>query len=349
MGLKLADVAQQLSSIERRIREDGDTRNAQLLSIMAYITENSSFQGYSPSSCPADYTVIATDGSQIDVDRHESTGCYLINVGWAIISYGPEPTASLDKRAEVSLKDERGSDYHDSDDDYQEIKDRLNIGLERSLAEFRRLAELTAKRDRRQPCLAMVDGPLVLWGAAGASSQNKQGKQYYDQMVEAMEQIYRHALDGPLALVGYTSYPGYRDIVEKLPATEKDLLLDRHIFGNLLEPGQRSIPFKVERSWGPDHEMYFFYLKTESEIARIEVPKWVAEDPYLLDTAHAAILDQCTRGHGYPVALQEAHEQAVVTAADRENFWNMVSGVLNRRGFQTTSSAKSRSKRSRWL
>ena len=30
---------------------------------------------------PADFTVIATDGSHIDVDRHHSTRCYLINIG----------------------------------------------------------------------------------------------------------------------------------------------------------------------------------------------------------------------------------------------------------------------------
>src|SRR5579871_3845010 len=31
---------------------------------------------------PADYAVIATDGSQIDVDSHGLVQCFLINLGW---------------------------------------------------------------------------------------------------------------------------------------------------------------------------------------------------------------------------------------------------------------------------
>ena len=35
---------------------------------------------------PPDFTVIATDGSHIDVDRHHSTRCYLINIGSVAIT-----------------------------------------------------------------------------------------------------------------------------------------------------------------------------------------------------------------------------------------------------------------------
>ncbi len=358
MGLKLADVARQLPNIAERVREEQTARSTQLLRVAGHIRENrSSFLSHNAPPCPADYTVIATDGSQIDVDRHESTGCYLINVGWAIISYGHEPKASLDKRADVRLAEEHSVDDQYNDEEYQEVRDRLNIGLARSLSEFQGLGQLVAKRERGRFCLAMVDGPLVLWGAAGASSQNKKGQRYYDGIVEAMENIRRCALDGALALIGYTSYPGYRDVVKKLPIIEKDLLLDRHLFENVLAPGERSTPIKVDRSWGPEHEMYFFYIKTKDEIARIELPGWVVEDYELLGLAHAAILDQCARGQGYPVALQEAHEQAAVTAADRETFQSMVESALRKRARQSdgpstilrTSSAKSRSKRTRWL
>ena len=350
MGLKLADVAQQLPRIAGRIQEEQQMRLIQLDSAMSHIGgSDPDFQGYNPPSSPVDYTVIATDGSQIDLDRNISTSCYLINVGWAIISYRPEPGASLDKQAEVHLAYEASLDHPESDAEHQEARDKLNIRLIRSLGEFQRLAELVAARDPSHLCLAMVDGPLVLWGAAGASDQDRQGKHYYDGIVAAMENIHRCAQDGPLTLVGYTSYPGYRDVIRKMRMAETELLVDRHIFDRLLSPGQRSRPFKVERSWGPEHEVYFFYLKTDDEIARIELPAWVAEDSDLLALAHAAILDQCIRGHGYPVALQEAHEQAVVTVADRQNFWDMVETALNRKAMPVSSSAKSRSKRSRWL
>ena len=43
---------------------------------------------YEAPPLPAQFTVMATDGSHIDVDRHKSTRCYLINIGVAILHYG---------------------------------------------------------------------------------------------------------------------------------------------------------------------------------------------------------------------------------------------------------------------
>ncbi len=54
-------------------------------------------------------------------------------------------------------------------------------------------------------------------------------------------------------------------------------------------------------------------------------------------------------GKGYPVALSEAHEQAVVTGADRENFWQLVESSLVDEHLPSLSSAKSQSKRTRWV
>jgi hypothetical protein len=49
------------------------------------------------------------------------------------------------------------------------------------------------------------------------------------------------------------------------------------------------------------------------------------------------------------VALAEAHEQAVVTAADRDSFQQLLEMSLFEEGIPSTTSAKSRSKRTRWL
>jgi NurA-like 5'-3' nuclease len=98
-----------------------------------------------------------------------------------------------------------------------------------------------------------------------------------------------------------------------------------------------------------DHEIHFFYLRLDDEIARVEVPRWVARDPELVGLAHALIIDQCNRGQGYPVALSEAHEQAVVTTADRNNFWQLVESGLVAEHLPTPGTGKSRSKRMRWV
>ncbi len=44
---------------------------------------------------PLNYTVIASDGSQIFPDRHEALPCYLINIGSVILHYGTGGKAHL--------------------------------------------------------------------------------------------------------------------------------------------------------------------------------------------------------------------------------------------------------------
>jgi NurA-like 5'-3' nuclease len=97
------------------------------------------------------------------------------------------------------------------------------------------------------------------------------------------------------------------------------------------------------------HQVCFFYVKLDEEVARVEVPLWVADNKVLLDLVHSAIVDQCNRGFGYPVALSEAHEQAVVTGADREQFWNLVDRVLNEGNISLQHSLKQTSKRVKWI
>ncbi len=128
---------------------------------------------------------------------------------------------------------------------------------------------------------------------------------------------------------------------------------DRELFSNLLEQGERSAIFTsqssiVQKHYGV-HQVYFFYLKVDDEIARVEIPQWVAMDENLLNLVHTLVLDQCQRGHGYPVALSEAHEKAVVTGVDREEFWQLVESFLIEERLPSLSSAKSRSKRTRWV
>ncbi len=75
----------------------------------------------------------------------------------------------------------------------------------------------------------------------------------------------------------------------------------------------------------------------------------MATNPASLDLVQAVVVDQCRRGQGYPVALSEAHEQAVVTGADRENFWELVESTMIEGHLPDPVSAKSFSKRTRWV
>ena len=119
---------------------------------------------------------------------------------------------------------------------------------------------------------------------------------------------------------------------------------DRELFEVQLEQGHRSplyrsshlaARFALGLATGQEWS-HFYYLNGGAEIARVEVPDWLAQDPELL-------------GLGYPVAISEAHEQAVITGHDREEFRRMTSMLLEQRGLPTVESAKAFSKRRPWV
>ena len=51
---------------------------------------------------------------------------------------------------------------------------------------------------------------------------------------------------------------------------------------------------------------------------RVECPAWVLKSPELRELVCAVVHDQAEKGFGYPVALTEAHRQALITEKDRD-------------------------------
>jgi len=320
----------------------------------------------------ADFTVIASDGSHIDVDRHRSTRCYLINIGSVTLRYGTNPGAVLnslprlyagDEDLVIAAPQQRGRE--------QPIEGAL-LGIKRGVDECRHLVELAAALPADCPTLALLDGSLILWNLEAYA--DFVAEELLDNgLLMCFEELRKLSQQNQLALASYISYPRSTDVVNALrvavcpgetvdsdrcPACETrecDALAgvrDRELFASLLEPDERSALFisssKIQQRYGV-HQVYFFYLRVDDEIARVEIPKWVADDSDLLGLTHALVLDQCRRGHGYPVALSEAHEKAVVTGADAENFWRLVESSLVEEHLPVTGSAKNRSKRTRWV
>jgi hypothetical protein len=101
---------------------------------------------------------------------------------------------------------------------------------------------------------------------------------------------------------------------------------------------------KLERYYD-GHRIHFFYLNVGSELARVEVPEWVAEDPAALGLVQAVVYDQCRRGQGYPVVLTRAHEQAVVRSADRAMVRLLLANLFAARGLRARFSEKEAAKR----
>lgn len=328
---------------------------------------------YPPSPVPGDFTVIGSDGSHIDVDRHRSNRCYLINIGAAVITYGSTPNAALANSPRLYSED-KDLVISSPDGDREQVVEGAILGMKRSVEECRHLTELAAQQPAGSDCLGLLDGTLILWGLE-AYPEFVTRALFNDGFLPCLDRMKRLNADRRLALASYISFPRSTDVVNVLrvavcphEVVDSDRLCktctsrecervagvrDRDIFMQLLANGERSAlfisPSKIVKERYGEHRIYFFYLRADDEIARIEIPQWVAEDDRLLGLTHSLVYDQCHRGQGYPVALSEAHEQAVVTGADRENFWELVESSMIGEHLPSPGSAKNFSKRTRWV
>ncbi|MBA2446923.1 MAG: DNA double-strand break repair nuclease NurA [Chloroflexi bacterium] len=313
---------------------------------------------------PRDHRVIATDGSQIEPDRHGMADYYLLNVGWAAIAYGSRPSAEL--ASEPRLYFEPDELYIVEGDRRVPVQDQ-HLSAKRSGEELRKAATLAAERvEDDLPTVVLADGTLLLWvleDRPGDFLRLALLRPY----IEALDEI--RALGAPLA--SYVSRPRYAEVsgllreatcrgdVRQCPPCASagddgcalDGLPDRELFRDL-RPGERSARFSVTLSgslldYYRGHVPQFFYLDVGSELARVELPPWTGDDPERLALVHAVVFDQCRRGLGYPVVLARAHEQALVSMGDRLTFQYLLDGVLARQGVAARLSEKQISKNRR--
>ncbi len=328
---------------------------------------------FQPPKLPTDFTVIGTDGSHIDVDRHRAARCFLVNIGSVVLNYGTNPDAFLDSFPTLYVSEDELVISQPETNREQAIEGTL-LGIKRSVDECRRLVDLAAELPSGSSTLTLVDGTLILWGLEGYPEFVSE-KLLDEGFLDSLNKLRNLNSNKKVALASYISLPRGTDVVNTLKValcpnnpldTDKHCrdcrtidcnavsgIRDRDLFTGILGVGERSVLFITQSSvvvkqYG-EHRIYFYYVNVDEEIARVEIPEWVAKNEELLSLTHSLVLDQCRRGNGYPVALSEAHEQAVVTGADRENFWQLVETALAEEKIQTYTSAKARSKNTRWV
>jgi hypothetical protein len=355
-----AAAAQRRVDIARRLMNQAQPRQADLVATQQQWQDRLSFTAAQPvedlglraaiATAPAAHTVIATDGSQISPSHHEIAYCYLINVGRVVLHYGQSRYPLLDSLPEVIYRPE---DLYISRQ--WGISTEEWMGYRRTVAEAIALAELASPlaEPPLPPPLAMVDGSLIYWFLEplplGACDR------ILPPILDAWEQL--RAAHVPL--VGYLSVPRSGEALNFLrlqncpfeqpdclshcadrdqrpPCQTFDPLRDVTLWASLLSPGQRSPLWRSSASilsrYGPDHHIYFCYLHVGPEVARLEMPAWVAENPALRDHALSLTLAQVQKGYGYPVALAEAHNQAVVRGGDRSRFFRLLEQQMIRAG-----------------
>ena len=251
------------------------------------------------------------------------------------------------------------------------------------LSALRTVREVERLADAR-PALALLDGTLAFWDLQRGNYPRYVADALIAERLQPALARLRAASTNrrPVAVAAYTSRPRTTEVAGALrlmlceqadadcnrlcTARHSDLTScdgaagfdDRELFELLLEPGHRSplyrsshlaARFALGLATGQEWS-HFYYLNGGAEIARVEVPDWLVEDPeLLLALSHAMLVKQCELGLGYPVAISEAHEQAVITGHDREEFRRLTLMLLEQQGLPTPESAKATSKRRPWV
>ncbi|MED5587837.1 MAG: DNA double-strand break repair nuclease NurA [Chloroflexota bacterium] len=346
---------------------------------LAAEVEESLLGAYPPSEPPADWVVAAVDGSHIDVDRHLPVACYLLNFGGCVLTYGSNPNATLFSHPYLATTPEELYISDPTNSTGEEMISGALLGLVRTVKELEALTKTVEECPPGLPVLGLVDGSLVLWGLSGHAYRPYVSDAIInDGLLPAMKRLEKLAETRPVALAAYVSFPRSTEAVNAVrcslcphdnavctqscnnrrstqqPCDGANEFLDRDIFQRLLEPGWRSPVYKTNssvsrESYDEAQKVYFFYVNAGEEIGRVEVPKWVANNETLLSLTHSLVWDQCQRGQGYPVAISESHEQAVVSAGDRRVFRRLLTDSLERQGLSAATSQKDRSKRSPWV
>jgi hypothetical protein len=331
---------------------------------------------HAPGRCPPGFTVASSDGSHIDVDRHYSARCALINTSLVMLHYGTNPSAEISSWPELFFDDDSLTITAKGVNQAPQLIQGPLLGVKRAVEECRRLADGVEADCLTEPLLALLDGSLTLWSLAGKDVPPYVRQAMLDEgLLVQLDRLRACGQRRPLSVASFISFPRSTDVVNSLrvsfcphervdcdahcpagterPCRVMDGLVDRDLFENKLAPGERSDIFAslssiVTQHYGP-HAVYFFYLRLEDELARVEFPAWVAASPRLVALTHSLLLDQCRRGLGYPAGLSESHEAAVLGGQERDQFWRTIEQTLETSGLPVRSSAKSQSKRLRSL
>lgn len=300
---------------------------------------------------PAKVTIIASDGSQIHPDRHSLALYYLINVGAIVYQRGSgNPPATI---SDPYLF------YRDDDlfNDQGLLIAGSMVNVKRDLAELQMLARLVpAYHTNQVQTLALIDGQFTLRIIDLPGPQQKIYQSAYLETLHTLQHngaLIAAYIDRPrssfvLSLLHLASLETEAINEENLRHNPFYGLTDTDLFDDL-PAGSRTSIFnqraKANIAYAKDgHTIHFFYLNAGTSqnpnLARVEIPGWIAKDPEKLNCVHATLLQQAQITGGYPYVLARAHELAIITPEEREALETMLAISLRRQGLTPIVSQK---------
>lgn len=290
-----------------------------------------------------EYAVLAVDGSQIYPDRHLSgINCLLINTGGCLLEYGHNSKVSFFSEPSIFLPEQLSQNISQKGDvafsvdlvDLTREAFEFNVAFDKSLAYTKAYPEI--------PFACLVDGSIIFWHLEGKPQEVRD--YFLNEYLNSLQKFYEHSI----LVAGYISFPKSKELINLVrlglcrfscaqciechrdqdifPCKDVDHVLDTQLCRYFLQKAQRTTLFYSNSNiteYYPAHlKPCFFYLDVGAEIIRIECPRWVAHNPASIEQICSIVLDQATKGYGYPVVLAEAHEQAVIKGGDRDFFYH---------------------------
>jgi len=264
------------------------------------------------------YALVAADGSQITSNHHDALPISLINIAGVSYQPGSGDAPQINVRSEF-IRDEADAISLKFIPDDQ-------VNLARDVAEAGLLADWSAQD--ALPLVALCDGTLELFHEPRTGAIHEQLFNDYLNKLTSINQAGK-------ILGGYIDKPRARLVLRMLeilysPSSSPDLdeLTDTDLFSRILAPGCRSAIFRLNSPSSPfftdSISLFFFYLNVGRPnnpwIVRVETLQATAGQPDQLLLLQQALLDQCKlmSNRPYPYILHRAHEEAVVSFAEKE-------------------------------
>jgi hypothetical protein len=294
-------------------------------------------------SCPSPpeaACLLAVDGSQITPSRHDAVEFGLINLGAITLPYGGLGEIQEKVTSQLLFDDALFTEYG-------RIGEQ-SISLLRDLRERIFLAEVAESLPK--PLFTFTDGPLELWFGSESLPENDKSsvKKTRDEYIASLEKLRKMEA----CTAGYIDNPASVLVLQMLEIAETSesvikrdwrggkyrMLRDVQLFSKWLQPGERSAVFAL-RSRPTDRypekvSLHFFYLNVGREenpwLARVEIPRWVAEDKFMLDHLHALLIHECKKlgARSFPYILHRSHEVAIVKLEEKKQLELMLAQTL---------------------
>jgi hypothetical protein len=311
------------------------------------------------------WTTLAVDGSQLLPWRDASLPVALVQAG--TFENPHEPPAPYLKAvdtelllpedlvaAEAEAADARAGEALGYSTQIVHLR-RFELETRTLIARMEHHAHQPAMGDGSRKVVAFCDGSLIVSFAV------KMQPVYRKRYADAARALLAASEACRVPLIGYIDTSYARDIVTLLgslddgrgdpPLREARGIGDTLLWQGQMAWGDRTPAFLSARNdlprmgYGEDESVAFVYFQAalDRPPARLEFPRWLL-DAGQLDAVIDVVRAEVVAGNGYPYSIEAADAAAVISLADRAQFYALFQQFAEREGLPFTFSRKALSK-----